>query len=110
LAKHDVELHGVVLTTNLQLRGRSVRADKARVQQVMLNLVSRALNAMTFVSGRTKTLRITSERISENFVRATVEDNGRSLDSEDFARVFDPVPTARTDDMVHGNIRLPVNH
>ncbi|MPW23643.1 PAS domain S-box protein [Paraburkholderia sp. CNPSo 3157] len=102
LAKHDVQLHGAVLSTNLQVRGTAVCADKARVQQVMLNMVFRAMRAMASMSGRTKKLLISSERVSEEFVRVTVEDNGVSLNNEDFERIFEPLPTARPDDMGMG--------
>lgn len=88
LSRHNLASHGVALSTNLQLRGMSVCADKARVQQVLLNLVFRAMSAMTSVSGRTRALQISSERVSENLIRVTVKDNGSSLDKAHFTHVF----------------------
>ncbi|MBB5462289.1 C4-dicarboxylate-specific signal transduction histidine kinase [Paraburkholderia sp. Cpub6] len=100
--EHDAQLDDLVLSTKFQVRGTSVCADKARVQQVMLSLVFRATRAMTPVSDRTKKLLVSFKRVSEDFVGVTVEDNGVSLNNEDVERIFEPPPTARTDDIGMG--------
>ena len=77
----------VLLTTEgVAEPDRFVRADRYRLKQVLLNLVS---NAVKFnMEGGRATVAVTTP--SPGRVRMSVSDTGPGLRSEDFARIFTP--------------------
>ncbi len=81
----DVELHA-----DLPL----IPMDKERIEQVILNLISNATEAMT--GQKAKTLKIrTRPSDSEGFVRMNVSDTGTGIDGGDIDKVFDPFFTTK---------------
>jgi C4-dicarboxylate-specific signal transduction histidine kinase len=75
----------------------SVVVDRVLLQQVMLNLIMNAMEAMRAVSDRARVLRIrTEERISGNIV-VLVEDSGVGIDPEHSSRMFEPFYTTKVE-------------
>src|SRR5579863_1686071 len=72
----------------------TVFGDRVQVQQVMLNLIMNAIDAMTAISGRPRTLRIKSARDSEGML-VQVEDSGEGIDPEQLPRIFDSFYTTK---------------
>ncbi|MFL6254424.1 MAG: sensor histidine kinase [Pyrinomonadaceae bacterium] len=79
-----------------------VRADRSRLRQVVLNMVSNAQHALK--SKREgpvgKLFRISAQRVERGgreFVRAEFYDNGVGIRREDLEKVFDPFFTTRRD-------------
>ena len=66
------------------------RADRIQLQQVILNLLVNALEAMTTSSERPRQLRISSARMTSGDLIVKVEDSGPGLDPSNAARLFDP--------------------
>ncbi len=81
----DVELHA-----DLPL----VPMDRERIEQVILNLISNATEAMAGQKGKTLTIR-TKPSDSEGFVRIHVSDTGTGIDRGDIDKVFDPFFTTK---------------
>jgi signal transduction histidine kinase len=72
-----------------------VVADKIQLQQVILNLVANAVDAMRSVSDRTRVLHVTTELHRSNGVLITVEDCGLGIAPSDIDRIFEPFFTTK---------------
>ena len=60
LTRSDLHGHGVALNTDLFADLRPVVGDKVQIQQVLLNLITNAIDAMAEVTDRPKMLKITA--------------------------------------------------
>ena len=67
-----------------------IRADRVQIQQVILNLVVNAIEAMSDVTDGMRDLSIGSERAEPDSVLVSVRDSGVGVDPIRLARVFDP--------------------
>lgn len=74
-----------------------VCADRVQLQQVLLNLMRNALEALEPVSGRAKLLSVRSERTDAGQAVILVGDNG--IGFEDPAAAFEPFVTTKPDGM-----------
>jgi signal transduction histidine kinase len=74
-----------------------VMGDRVQLQQVVVNLVTNALEAMIGIADRPLLLTIRSEVERGAAVVLTIEDSGRGLESEQISRVFDSFYTTRPD-------------
>jgi PAS domain S-box-containing protein len=78
-----------------------VRADRSRLRQVVLNMVSNAHHALKSKrGGADKLFRISARRVERGgreCVRAEFYDNGVGIRREDIEKVFDPFFTTRRD-------------
>ena len=74
-------------------------ADRTQLQQVILNLVKNAIEAM--VAGRTtiKTLRLVTTQDGNSVVTLSVQDTGPGLNPENATHVFDPFFTTKPSGM-----------
>ena len=94
LTHNQLLTSGVGVHTELASDIPTVFGDRVQVQQVMLNLVMNAIDAMTAISGRPRTLFIRSARDSEG-VLVQVEDSGVGIDPEQLPRIFDSFYTTK---------------
>jgi signal transduction histidine kinase len=79
-----------------------VLADRIQLQQVMLNLMMNAIEAMASVSDRLRLLRVQSERHEPGGVLVTVEDSGTGIDVKDVGRLFETFFTTKPEGMGMG--------
>jgi PAS domain S-box-containing protein len=75
---------------------------KVQLQQVVLNIVTNAADAMRTVSGRRKVLTVKTAPNDWGGVAVTVEDSGIGVDAENVDRVFDPFFTTKAHGMGMG--------
>jgi PAS domain S-box-containing protein len=94
LTHNQLLTSGVAVHTELASDIPAVFCDRVQVQQVMLNLIMNAVDAMTATSGRPRTLRIKSTRATEG-VLVQVEDSGQGIDPEQLSRIFDSFYTTK---------------
>ncbi|MBB5709564.1 two-component system sensor histidine kinase NtrB [Sphingomonas xinjiangensis] len=74
-----------------------VLADKVQIQQVVLNLVRNAVDAMTDAQSQRRALSIAIAPADANMAQVTVTDTGPGIDAEVAERLFQPfVTTKRT--------------
>jgi signal transduction histidine kinase len=93
IVRHELLKHGVELRTELDDSLPALEGDGVQLQQVVLNLVMNAIEAM-----QTEALRILSIRSSvskPNFVHVAVEDIGTGIDPSNHDHIFDPMFTTK---------------
>lgn len=91
---HRLAEHGLVLEVHIDPPTLSVRADEARLEQVLVNLLGNGIDAT--VSGRTHNgpLRL-SAGIDGDQVRIVVEDPGPGIPADILPRLFEPFATSK---------------
>jgi signal transduction histidine kinase len=99
LLSNDLQRNRVVLRTELDGDPLLVAGDRVQLQQVILNLMRNASDAMTDVEDRPRHLVIRTERDDPDRVRLTVEDVGIGLDPVAAGRLFDAFYTTKRDGM-----------
>jgi signal transduction histidine kinase len=79
-----------------------VSGDRVQLQQVMLNLVMNAMEAMSSVEERPRELLITTRNIDADQVQVTVEDSGMGIDPEKIDKIFESFYTTKSGGMGMG--------
>ena len=74
-------------------------ADEIQVEQVILNLLHNAIEAMFSSSDNTRLLRVSSMRSTADSVQVTVKDSGPGMDAATLDRIFDTFFTTRKNGM-----------
>jgi C4-dicarboxylate-specific signal transduction histidine kinase len=93
IVRHELLKHGVELRTELDESLPTLEGDRVQLQQVVLNLVMNAIEAI-----QTEALRILSIRscVSKpNFIHVAVEDTGTGIDPSNHGQIFDPMFTTK---------------
>lgn len=88
---------GVDFETEFDPTADKVLVDPVQVQQVVLNLIRNALEAM--LESRHKQLRVKTEQVANRFAQVTVADSGPGLDQKIAERLFHPFNTSKSDGM-----------
>jgi signal transduction histidine kinase len=92
----------VIIRTQFANDLSPVVGDRVQLQQVVLNLVMNATEAMSSVSDRPRELVITTRIIDPDQVQVTVEDSGTGLDPNTIEKIFDPFYTTKPHGMGMG--------
>ncbi|MCU1236369.1 MAG: hypothetical protein JWP63_4336 [Candidatus Solibacter sp.] len=103
LASGETTRHQVEIQTVLAADLPSVLGDRVQLQQVLLNLIINAVEAMSTITGRPRVLTIQSERReAPEVVSITVRDCGVGLDPQRAERLFDAFFTTKPEGMGMG--------
>jgi signal transduction histidine kinase len=71
-------------------------ADRGQLQQVFLNLITNAIEAMNSITDRPRMLRVSSDLIQgDSGVLVVIEDNGPGIENKHTDRIFDPFFTTK---------------
>jgi signal transduction histidine kinase len=89
----------VLLRTELDDETPLVTGDRVQLQQVILNLLLNASDAMSSVNDRPRQLVIRVEREEDDRVRLSVQDAGVGFESEAENRLFDAFYTTKSGGM-----------
>ena len=89
LARSEILRSGVVLETQLGRDLPSVRGDRVQLQQVIMNLVMNAVEAMSSIGEGTRELQIATDKDRGDYVSITVSDSGPILQRESLDRFFE---------------------
>ncbi|MBV8416120.1 MAG: GHKL domain-containing protein [Verrucomicrobia bacterium] len=98
LVRHELERNHVLLRTDLSERLPPVQGDAVQLQQVILNLILNAVDAMADVVDRPRELIIVTCSESGG-VRVEVKDNGVGIEEEKLESIFQPFYTTKADGM-----------
>jgi signal transduction histidine kinase len=102
LVQGEVQKQGVSVQTELADRLPKVIGNRIQLQQVILNLMINALEAMTTTTEHKRTLRVKSAIEASDTVLITVEDSGIGIDPENIKRMFDALFTTKSNGMGMG--------
>ena len=95
-AEHELRSHDIVLETKLDSELPQVTGDRVQLQQVILNLIINAIEAMSAVNNRPRELTIVSARGADG-VLVEVRDSGIGLEAQDAERVFKAFYTTKSE-------------
>ena len=95
MVEYDLHGQGVTASTEFQEDLPQIMGDPTLLQQVILNLVKNAIEAMGTVARTKKVLRLVATH-SGNWVSLSVQDSGPGITPENGARVFDPFFTTKS--------------
>jgi PAS domain S-box-containing protein len=90
----ELKSHQISLALQLFDDLPSVQADRVQLQQVLLNLVTNAIDSMTSVRDRSHVLSVRSERL-EDWVLISVQDSGAGINPDHAERMFDAFFTTK---------------
>ena len=99
LTHSEAVKNGVSVQTQLAEGLPLIHVDRVQLQQVILNLILNAVQAMSGVSERSRELLISTEREASGGVLVTVQDSGPGLSPESFDRLFDAFYTTKASGM-----------
>jgi PAS domain S-box-containing protein len=102
LTRSELRSSGTSLQTQLADRLPLVQGDRIQLQQVMLNLILNAVEAMSGSSETARDLLIRTEQDGSGGVLVAVEDSGPGLQPESLDRLFDAFYTTKPSGMGMG--------
>jgi C4-dicarboxylate-specific signal transduction histidine kinase len=94
LMKAELRQNGIVLEIDLCTDWHLVNADRVQLQQVILNLIKNAIEAMEGENG-TLVLRVLTALDSQNSMKVSISDTGVGLDWRNAERIFDAFYTTK---------------
>ena len=88
----DLQKHRIFVQTEPSLQLPQVIGDRIQLQQVLLNLITNAIDSMASDDG-SRVLSIKSEVQDGGGVMISVSDTGKGIGSQDVGRIFNPLFT-----------------
>jgi PAS domain S-box-containing protein len=88
LTRSELVRHGVSLQTQLVEGLPLIEGDRVELQQVILNLILNAVEAMSGIDNGAREVRISTGREASNVVLVAVRDSGPGLDPQSVDRLF----------------------
>jgi C4-dicarboxylate-specific signal transduction histidine kinase len=95
LTRSEMQRNGVSLQTRFANGLPLVQGDRIQLQQVILNLIVNAVEAMSDASDAARDLLISTGKDASNAVLVDVRDSGSGLDPKGLDRVFDAFYTTK---------------
>ena len=102
LSRMELESKRVSLELQLRANQAEIFCDRIQIQQVLLNLVINAIEAMSSIEDRTRTLTLSTFNPTPETIRFEVLDNGTGLTQEVHKRIFDSFYTTKKEGMGMG--------
>jgi PAS domain S-box-containing protein len=99
LSLSDLQRHRVILQSELAADLPIITGDRIQLQQVILNLLRNASDAMVGVNDRPRYLQIRTEREGGDRVRVVVRDAGVGIDRQGMDKLFDAFYTTKSGGM-----------
>lgn len=99
LALVGAKTHGIHVRFDMDPRAELVMVDRIQIQQVILNLIRNAIEAMAEVEASRRQLVISTKTTSEELIEVGVADTGPGLSQGVSDRLFQPFVTSKPQGM-----------
>jgi signal transduction histidine kinase len=99
LVREELKRKNISLTLDLESDLPEAVADETQIEQVILNLLRNAIEAMFYDSDNAHRLLISSHRTDPTSIQVTINDTGPGMDKEMLDRIFDTFYTTRKEGM-----------
>ena len=101
LLQDDLKSHRILVKVERSARLLRVMGDRIQLQQVLLNLITNAIEAMATVDGP-RILTVSSNARDDGGVMISIADTGTGIGTQDTQRVFNPLFTTKSGGMGMG--------
>ena len=105
LMRQDLQSSAISVVTDFQDNIPKVHADRTQMQQVILNLVKNAIDAMGSIPDDARQIRVATRLDGPSSVVLSIQDSGSGIAAEHADRVFDSFFTTKSSGMGLG---LPI--
>lgn len=102
LMRGEIVKHGICARTQFAQDAPVVKGDRVALQQVMLNLIMNAVEAMCAVANGPRELTVSTCRHDAGGVLVSVSDSGPGVAVDYFERLFEPFYTSKSSGMGMG--------
>ncbi len=99
LVQNEVVIQNISLTTNLEPRVPGIYGDKIQMQQVILNLIMNALDAVKNQPIDARHIDIATKVEDKEDVEVRVTDSGPGVDEDNIENIFNPFYTTKSHGM-----------
>jgi two-component system, LuxR family, sensor kinase FixL len=90
LMRYDLMAHKVRVVTEMAAALPTVRGDRIQLQQVLINLVLNAIDAMSQKAESSRTITLRTEAAEQNFIQISVADTGTGVQPGAEEQIFQP--------------------
>jgi signal transduction histidine kinase len=94
----EARRRNVTLDIRIGTPGTRVLGDETQIQQVLINLVLNAMDAVAEVASERRVVEVAAESLDER-IRVIVRDRGKGIDQHDVAKIFDSFYTTKAHGM-----------
>jgi signal transduction histidine kinase len=102
LIDREIRQNQISMQTRLSDDAPLIQGDRVQLQQVLLNLLLNAIEALSSVSVGSRHLVVASAKKGSKSVLVSVCDSGKGFPPGDLGRLFDPFYTTKSDGMGMG--------
>jgi signal transduction histidine kinase len=102
LLRDELQPQDIILRTNLDPQLPPVQGHRGELQQVIVNLIRNAADAMKGITYRPRVLTVKSEIQPPNEVLISIADSGTGIDPKDIDHIFDAFFTTKSNGMGMG--------
>ncbi|MBB4256029.1 C4-dicarboxylate-specific signal transduction histidine kinase [Bradyrhizobium sp. CIR3A] len=99
LLQHDLRANEVIVMTEFEVEESFVNADPVQLQQVILNLLKNAIEAMASTLRDGRRLNIGTRVVRNGTVLLSIQDTGTGVAPQNEDRIFDPFFTTKPEGM-----------
>jgi signal transduction histidine kinase len=102
LARSELEAARISVQLELDPKLTLISVRRGQLQQVVLNLVTNATDAMRAVTDRARLLKLESMPLASSGLEVNVKDSGTGIEPENIDRIFEPFFTTKSNGMGMG--------
>jgi PAS domain S-box-containing protein len=95
LLRSELRRHAVSIEPSLESGGGSILADRVQIQQVIMNLLMNAIEALSKIDEASRIIKIKTERTIDGYIHVSIADSGPELDPTNFERIFEAFFTTK---------------